>query len=256
MDSRNPYNNKIHVYHTIQMEKYFNELKFTRCPETKQLNSPLLTYINKHKIQAIPDNFAQQNTTLAGFFMGINPQIIHRQMVKELLINTINSTIDLNESKYDKFYETEEEKNTEGTNGSLNKQTKRKAGYDTLETDILKAYSEMDVQYMKRQPPTFDICIGSVSYTDKNDKTTSVKVIDIRCASKHAGLIKTIFSIIKLQDYIKSAHFIPRGLIQISEDPSAYRNIIMAQEAFLNNTKTFAILGLTLAAANYIPNDT
>jgi hypothetical protein len=244
---------KVDVYHTIYTNQPFIELKFQRSPLTNQFNSPLLSYINKNKISAIIDCFNQHKTTSVGFFMCLHPTFLQQQLFHSYLCTTVLPTVDINTTQFDPFFTNNDEDDANSTSTETASNLKLKANPNNKNAH--RNTNNTTSSTIDRNLPQFEVCIGSVSHRDPATKPINAKVLEIRCAQHNAELFKELFSSVDISNFIKAAHFVPRGLIQLTNNPNAYRDIVHAQINFTENTKTFAITGLTVAAASHMITD-
>jgi hypothetical protein len=148
---------RITVCHDILSNQPFHDMKYHIEQNTKH-ETPLLQYMKQNNIVAKTDNFHRKRMTSVGILICINPDVVHRDTLHNDLQEAIDD-IDLFEADYNHFF------------CDMSAPLKEPPREETEEETL-------------RFAPEFEVGYGTLSYKEEKTGITSIKVIDIQCATQ------------------------------------------------------------------------
>lgn len=199
--------NKITVCHAVRLRSTLQEIKF------KQQND-FLNYLKANKITVIQDKFSRQRIASVGLFIGVHPDMVHRRLLAEFILNIIKSKVNLRQRILHELH----------------------PEFQSTQSDPNEFTYDVEI-------PAFELIVSNVNYGIEEERI-STRAIDLLVATPFARLLKAILSEIDFQEWLQQGRFIGRGYMHMTS-PEKYRAVLNLQNNFVNDTICFAISGLS-----------
>jgi hypothetical protein len=175
----------------------------------------LMNFLKNYNITLKADNFMREVTASIGFFIKVHPHGTHRDTLRDRLEEIIVENVDLNDETFAEFI-TDEEK-------------------EAMNCD------DMEI-------PRFEIQFTTVKHG--GEIQTATEALDIICSKKKAPLLKEIFCSVDFTEHLKGGRFVPRGLIQMTDEDTFRTQLEIQNDYLAIHAHTF-FQGMTRTAAEF-----